>query len=109
MASLTDTQKAALQAKIKELKAVNATRQEIHSAIDDMLKQWGIQLTQPSGKPPAPPWMANLTDTQKATLEAKVKELKAAGKTPQEIHNAIDEMLKQWGIQVPQCPGRARR
>jgi len=59
----------------------------------------------PENQPPAdrhaPPWMANLTDTQKETLKQKMEELKTAGKTPQEIHSAMNDMLKQWGIQVP--------
>jgi hypothetical protein len=54
------------------------------------------------GNRPDPPWMANLTDTQKETLKQKMEELKTAGKTPQEIHSAMDDMLKQWGIQVPE-------
>jgi len=54
------------------------------------------------GHRPAPPWMANLTDTQKETLKQKMEELKTAGKTPQEIHSAMDDMLKQWGIQAPE-------
>jgi len=102
MANLTDTQKASLEQKIKEMKEAGKSSQEIRSALDEMLKQWGIQVPQRLGNPPAPPWMGNLTDTQKAILEAKIKELKAAGKTPQEIHSAIADMLKQWGIQVPQ-------
>jgi len=101
MANLTDTQRAAVEQKMDEMKAAGANPQETHSAIDDMLKQWGIQIPQPPADRPAPPWMANLTDTQKETLKQKMEELKTAGKTPQEIHSAMDDMLKQWGIQVP--------
>ncbi len=105
MANLTDTQKAALEQKIKELKEAGKSPREIHSAIGDMLKQWGIQIPQRPSKPPTPPWMTNLTDTQKASLEQKINELKEAGKSPQEIRSAVDEMLQQWGIQVPQRSG----
>ena len=104
MANLTDTQKEKLKQKMEELKTAGKTPQEIHRAMDDMLKQWGIQVPQPPVDRPDPPWMANLTDTQKAELEQKMKELKEAGKTPQEIHSAIADMLKQWGIEVPQPP-----
>jgi dTDP-4-amino-4,6-dideoxygalactose transaminase len=104
MANLTDTQKETLQQKMDELKAAGTSPQEMHSAIDDMLKQWGIQILQPPADRPAPPWMANLTDTQRETLKQKMEELKTAGKTPQEIHSAMDDILTQWGIQVPQPP-----
>jgi len=46
--------------------------------------------------------MAKLTDQQKEMLKQKIEEMKAAGASPQEIHSAVQEMLQQWGIQVPQ-------
>ena len=107
MANLTDTQRAALKQKIQELKAASASPQEIHSAIDDMLQECGIQVSQCSGDRPDPPWMGDLTEQQKETLKQRIKELKAAGANPQEVRSAIDEMLQQWGIQVPQPPASA--
>jgi len=102
MGNLTEQQREALKQKIEEMKAVNASPQEIRNAVDDMMQEWGIQVPQPPSDHHAPPWMTNLTDTQRAALEQKIEELKAVGKTPQEIHSAVDEMLQQWGIQVPQ-------
>jgi len=55
-----------------------------------------------AGDHPNPPWMAKLTDQQKEMLKQKIEEMKAAGASPQEIHSAVQEMLQQWGIQVPQ-------
>jgi len=105
MASLTDTQKAAVEQKIEEMKTAGATPQEIHDTIDEMLQQWGIQLPQPPSDRPAPPWMDNLTEQQRATLEQKIEEMRAAGASPQEIHSTIDDMLQECGIQVSQCSG----
>ena len=49
-----------------------------------------------------PPWMANLTDQQKQTLNQTVTTMKASGATPPQIKNAVDDLLKQWGINIPQ-------
>ena len=48
-----------------------------------------------------PPWMANLTTEQKQTLDDTVKTMKASGATPEQIMNAINELLKQWGHRNP--------
>jgi hypothetical protein len=53
---------------------------------------------------PSPPWMANLTAQQKQTLDDTVKTMKASGATQEQIMNAVNELLKQWGINIPQCP-----
>lgn len=44
---LTAEQQQQLQARTKELRANNATREEIRAAIQEMLKAWGIE---PGGK-----------------------------------------------------------
>lgn len=51
-----------------------------------------------------PPWMANLTTEQKQTLNETVTKMQASGATRDQIMNAVDDLLKQWGIQIPQCP-----
>jgi len=53
---------------------------------------------------PSPPWMANLTAQQKQTIDDTVTTMKATGATPEQIMNAVNELLKQWGIEIPQCP-----
>ncbi len=109
MQGLTDEQRAQVVAKLQELKEAGKTPQEIHAAIAEMLKGWGIE--PPAGRGPGaghgegkgqgPGWLAQLTPEQREQALAKVKELKEAGKTPQEIHAAIAEMLKGWGIEPP--------
>jgi Spy/CpxP family protein refolding chaperone len=42
-----------------------------------------------------------LTAEQRTQLLAKMRELKAAGKPPDEIRQAATEMLKGWGLEMP--------
>jgi hypothetical protein len=53
---------------------------------------------------PSPPWMANLTAQQKQTIDDTVTKMKGSGATPEQIMNAVNELLKQWGIEIPHCP-----
>jgi hypothetical protein len=145
MANLTTEQKQTLNVTVTKMQASGATPEQIGNAVNELLKQWGIQIpdhigppTQPmnnstAGTPlppqpgmanstdttnppppsmvnrtntehPSAPWMANLTTEQKQTLDDTVKTMKASGATPEQIRNAVNELLKQWGIQIPQCP-----
>lgn len=106
---LTDEQKAQLQAKIKELRDKNTKPAEIKTAVQEMLKGWGIEM--PQGGPQRgggafgkAPWMDKLTADQKQQLLAKVKELRDKNATREETRAAVQEMLKGWGID----PGPAR-
>ncbi|HEY3397819.1 MAG TPA: hypothetical protein VGM19_09210 [Armatimonadota bacterium] len=105
MAQLTPDQRQQVVAKIKELKAAGKTPEEIHAAVAEMLKGWGIQAPAAGGQGAA--WKATLeklTPDQRQQVQAKRQELKAAGKTPAEIHAAIAEMLKGWGVELPAAP-----
>lgn len=108
MAQLTADQQAQVQAKIKEMTAAGKTKEEIKTAVMQMLKGWGIkargQGTQ-GGKAAQganKALMAKLTDEQRKQLQDKITDLRAAGKTPEEIKAAVMEMLKGWGIELPQ-------
>jgi Spy/CpxP family protein refolding chaperone len=107
LANLTPDQRAQLEAKVNELKAAGKTPEEIRAAVAELLKGWGIEA--PAGGPGrqdgrGPAWMGQLTEEQRAQVQAKMKEMRAAGKTQQEIHAAVMEMLKGWGIQAPATP-----
>jgi len=145
MANLTTDQKQTLNETVTKMQASGASRDEIMSAVNDLLKQWGIQIPDHTGPPPtrqplnnstagpppqpwtanstdtghppppsmnnqtdtnhpSPPWMANLTTQQKQTLDETVKKMQTSGATPEQIRNAVNDLLKQWGIQIPQCP-----
>jgi len=104
MANLTDEQQQTLNETVKNLQASGATREQIRTAVNELLTQWGINIPQQTDTPrPEPPWMANLTDEQKQTLQDTVEKMKASGATPEQIRNAVDELLMQWGVEIPQC------
>jgi predicted lactoylglutathione lyase len=144
MANLTDQQRQTLNETVKSMKAAGSTPEQIRSAVNQLFKQWGINIPEHNGRPPAPfirnstggnpppprpwmtnstykgrpppwmanqtgtkhsspPWMANLTTQQKQTLDETVKKMQASGATREQIRNAVNELLKQWGITTPQC------
>ena len=133
LANLTAQQKQTLNETVTKMQASGATPEQIMNAVDAQLKQWGIQVPIHKGPPPTqapnnstmngsrpppppwmsnqndtqhppPPWMANLTAQQKQTLNETVTKMQASGATPEQIRNAVNDLLKQWGIEIPQCP-----
>jgi hypothetical protein len=103
LGSLTVDQKAQLQAKVRELRARNATPDETRAAMGEMLKGWGIELPtgDSAGRAPAPRGRdvgPKLTPDQKAQLGAKMKELHEKGASRDDILAAYREMLRGWGI-----------
>jgi mRNA-degrading endonuclease RelE of RelBE toxin-antitoxin system len=103
MQQLTPEQRAQVLAKHQELKQAGKTPEEIHAAIAEMLKGWGVQMPAGGGRGG---WMAQLTPEQQQQVKAKIQEMQQQGKTKQEIHAAVLEMLKGWGIQAPAGGGR---
>jgi DNA-binding transcriptional regulator YhcF (GntR family) len=105
--NLTDEQRQAVQEKIEEMKSQDATREEIHSAVAEMLKGYGIEVPEdchgPIGFGPAKAgFQANLTEEQREAVKEKIKEMRSQSATPEEIHGAITEMLKGYGVDVPE-------
>jgi len=113
LTQLTDAQKQEIQQLMDSLRQSGATTQEARDAVDAKLQEWGIQLPELSGGQPTnstlpphdPPWMSQLTDTQKAQIQQLVQSMKDSGATPQEIKDAVNAKLQGWGIQVPQDNG----
>ena len=64
------------------------------------------QGTAPDPQPPSrePPWMSQLTDEQKVELQQLVESLRESGATPQEIRDAVNAKLQEWGIELPAPP-----
>lgn len=98
MNKLTPEQKEQLLAKLKDMRARNATPEEIKLAVSDMLQGWGIQLTNRSG------YWKQLTPQQQQALQTKVKELLETSASPDRISASIKKMLKDWGLE----PNRGR-
>jgi len=105
-ANLTDEQRAQLQAKIKEMRAANAKPEDIKAAIAKLYKGWGLEMPRGQGDGQGfgkgNGFGANLTDEQRAQLQAKIKELRDAGAKREAMKAAIDELYKGWGLEPPQ-------
>jgi len=105
MSQLTDEQKAELQQLLDSLKASGASPEETRDAIDTKLQEWGIEVPVQDGQQhPEPPWMGQLSDEQKAELQQLVESLRESGATPQQIRDAVNAKLEEWGIEIPTPP-----
>jgi uncharacterized membrane-anchored protein len=110
MANLTDEQREAVHEKIKEMRDQDASREEIHSAVTEMLEGYGIDVPEkwsegdgfhPFGPGPGGFW-EDLTKEQREAVHEKTKEMRDQGASREEIHSAVAEMLKGYGIEVPE-------
>jgi Spy/CpxP family protein refolding chaperone len=85
------------------MKAEGATREEIRSAVQAQLTEWGVEL--PEQPPPrrghgnGP--LADLTEEQRAEIHETVKAMHEEGATREEIRAAV---LAQYGIELPERP-----
>ena len=107
-AQLTDDQRAAVQAKVQELKEAGDPPEAIRAAVRTMLKEeYGIEVPERHGprlRHGGGPF-AQLTEDQRAAVQAKVQELKANGASHEDIRTAVGEMLQGYGIQPPEQRG----
>jgi DNA-binding transcriptional regulator YhcF (GntR family) len=108
--NLTPEQRGAVRAKLKELRSNKASPEEMHTAMNEMLKSYGVEVPPDSLEPPpgrgffgqpAGGFWGKLTEEQKEAVHGKMKELRGSNASPEEMHTAIAEMLKTYGIQVP--------
>ena len=109
MSQLTDDQKAQIQQLIQSMRDSGATPEEIRDAVNAKLQEWGIQLPEDNGGQHGRPWMSQLTDDQKAQIQQLIQSMRDSGATPEEIRDAVNAKLQEWGIQLPpppQSPGQ---
>jgi hypothetical protein len=112
MSQLTDDQKTEIQNLTQSMKDSGATRQEIMDAVAAKLQEWDIQLPErptnsthpppPTNSTRQPPWMSQLTDDQKTEIQQLIQSMKDSRATPQEIRDAVNAKLQEWGIQIPE-------
>lgn len=104
---LSSEQKEQIRELIQDMRSAGASRQEIKTAVADLLREWGFEpLAGPKGRPG---WMAQLSEEQRQQVRSLIEELKADGATREEIHVAVTEMLSEWGIEAPERPRQNRR
>ena len=100
---LTAEQRDAIKSKVTELKAAEAKPEEIRQSVGQMLPGFGIDPAQGKGKRAGQGRKAfdQLTEEQKSQIDGKVKELRQAGATRQEIREQVNGMLEGFGLEVP--------
>ena len=109
---LTAEQQSALEMLVGELKAGEATQEEIHTAIEGQLADWGIELPEkPEGvtrgtidKGGRGEYVNPLTEEQRATVAALIDDLRANNATPEEIRAAVAGQLADLGVELPERP-----
>lgn len=113
--NLTEEQREAVQVKMEEMRSQNASPEETHAAVAEMLKGYGIEVPEkcrllgsPGGlRHDRGGFMANLTEEQREAVREKMKEMRSQGSTREEIHTAVAEMFKGYGVELPQNLGKA--
>jgi DNA-binding transcriptional regulator YhcF (GntR family)/DNA-binding transcriptional MerR regulator len=104
MELLDENQQAAVKAKVEELKAAGASREEIHEAVAAMLADWGIEI------PERPvPLQDQLTEDQINTVKAEIERMKEEGNTREEIHAAMVVLYAGFGLELPDKPPHNKR
>lgn len=105
--NLTEEQRQAVQEKVKEMQSQDATREEIHSAVAEMLKGYGIEVPEdchgPIGFGPGKGgFEANLTEEQREAVKEKKEEMRSQGAAREEIRAAVADLLQGYGIELPE-------
>jgi len=100
---LTEEQKSQVDAKVKEMREAGTDRREIRKQMVLMLEGFGVDLSQRQGKRRGKGQnpFDQLTEEQKSQIDGKVKELRQAGATRQEIREQVNDMLEGFGLEVP--------
>ena len=96
---LTAEQRDTIKSKVTQLKAAEAKPEEIRQAVGQILQGFGIDPAQ--GKDQGRKPFDQLTEEQKSQIDGKVKELRQAGATRQEIREQVNGMLEGFGLEVP--------
>jgi DNA-binding transcriptional regulator YhcF (GntR family) len=110
MSQLTDEQKKAVEEKVKQMRDSGATREEIHTQVSEMLKGYGVEAPDMQrGLERRLAAIPELNDEQRQDVQEKVTQMREAGKSREEIHTEVRQMLKGYGVEIPDRPPRRER
>ncbi len=110
---LNEEQRSALKEKVDQLHEQGASRKEIHAEVQKMFKEFGVDVPSDSlqrmgrgeGFPHGFPGI-DLNEEQRMAIREKVESMRENKAGREEIHAAVTEMLKGYGIEIPEKPGR---
>jgi DNA-binding transcriptional regulator YhcF (GntR family) len=115
---LSEEQKNAIKEKVKTLREEGASREEIHTEVSALLKEYGIEVPEDGerfkgkrGHRPGRGWMHfsdELSDEQRKAIHEKVKSMKDDGASREEVHKQVVTMLKEYGVEIPDDFGKHR-
>ena len=97
MEQLTPEQTDELKQTVKSMRAENSSGREIHKQISFMLSQWGIDLPE-RGHRPHNKMIRGLSQEQRKEIRNMIHDLREAGADRDEIKQAVQEKLDEWGI-----------
>ena len=83
------------------MREAEANCSEIKSTINQMLKAFGVKPLESRRGHKRGGFFSQLTEEQKLQVDGKVKEMREAGASRQEIRKQINAMLVELGIEVP--------
>jgi len=106
MHQLNDEQQAEVRALIEGMREDGASREEIRVAVSELFKNWGLEVPERNGGKHRrhgglKGFMQDLTDEQRSKVRALVHEMRENGSTKKEIREAVVDLLKGWGIELP--------
>ena len=102
------TKRHPLELKVKEVREAEANCSEIKSTINQMLKAFGVELLESRRGHKRGGFFSQLTEAQKLQIDGKVKEMREAGASREEIRQQINAMLVELGIEVLAKSGKGR-
>ena len=106
---LTSEQRQAIDTKVREMREAEANRSEIKSTVNRMLESFGVEPPESKrGNKRGGFFFDQLTEEQKLQIDGKVKEMREAGASRQEIRQQINATLIELGIEVPAKSGKGR-
>ena len=107
---LTSEQRQAIDTKVREMREAEANRSEIKSTVNRMLEAFGVEPPESKkGHKRGGFFFDQLTEEQKLQIDGKVKEMREAGASRQEIRQQINATLIELGIEVPAKKGRGQQ
>ena len=108
---LDETQRAELKELVDGLRESDATREEIREAVDAKLDEWGVERPERPERPEGQDREGRhpaLSEDQRMELEDLVDGLRESDATREEIREAVDAKLDEWGVDRPDRAGRMK-